>query len=422
MPPRPKLVFFSDIHIGTNAATNWYQRSLHEPYLLAAFEYIQQQAASIQELVVVGDLVDQWTYEPSRTPPTFAEIAAANPRIFGGVVDGQRIPGALGAALSALEGRVTYVAGNHDMSVTAEDVALIRDEQGRSPHHVRTPLYEPPAARGGIVCTHGHIYSLLNAPDFIQNPRNGIPFAHFITRMAALWSVQQLAKMPPGSTAASLPGSGDPTGWPLAKDALHQLLQELKLGRVSLSGSVMGALLELTGQKSDLTFSMLDGTRLTAADVVKAYPSVLESFEETASKSKDLYGALAGELALSEVDALNSLVHFAERLGTQRQHKVVVMGHTHVPVDEDEHQLFLGDSLYANCGFSCPSEPDMKAQDKRRYCTFTEVEIDEAERRFIVSTRYVTGEGGSYHVAPLPLTAPKSIDMSGPGRISTPAA
>jgi UDP-2,3-diacylglucosamine pyrophosphatase LpxH len=422
MPRKPRIVFFSDIHIGTNAATNWYQRELHEPYLLAAFEYLQQHAGSIHELVVVGDLVDQWTYEPSRRPPSFAEIAAANPRIFGGVVDGQRIPGALGETLSALEGRVTYVGGNHDMSVTAEDVALIRDAQGRSPHYVHTPLYEPPAGRGGIVCTHGHIYSLLNAPDFTQNPRNGIPFAHFITRMAALWSLQQLAGMPPGSTAASLPGSGDPTGWPLAKDALHQLIQEVKLGRVSLSDVVLSSLLELTGQKSDLTFDMLDGTRLTAADVVKTYPSILASFEEMASRSKDLYGSFAGELALAEVDALNSIVHFAERLGTQRQHKVVVMGHTHVPVDEDEHQLFLGDSLYANCGFNCPSEPDLRAQDKRRYCTFTEVEIDEAERRFTVSTRYVTNEGGRYQVAAQPLTPPKHIDMSGPGRISSPAA
>ncbi len=422
MPPMPRIVFFSDIHIGTNAATNWYQRSLHEPYLLAAFDYLQQQASDIQELVLVGDLVDQWTYEPSRTPPSFAEIAAANPRIFGGMVDGQWVPGALGTALSALEGRVTYVGGNHDMSVTAEDVALIRDAQGRSPHYVSTALYEPPAGRGEIVCTHGHIYSLLNAPDFHQNPRNGIPFAHFITRMAALWTLQQLAGMPPGSTAASLPGGGDPTGWPLAKDALHQLLQELKLGHGSLPDVVMGALLELTRQKSDLTFDMLDGTRLTAADVVKTYASVFKSFEETASRSEDLYGPFAAEFALAEVDALNSIAHFAERLGTQRQHKVVVMGHTHVPVDEDEHQLFVGDSLYANCGFNCPSEPDMRAQDKRRYCTFTEVEIDEAGRRFIVSTRYVTGEGGVYQVAPQPLTPPMSIPMRAPQRRTLPAA
>lgn len=416
MQQRQKLVFFSDVHIGTNAATNWYQRTLHEPYLLAAFEYIQEQADSIQELVLVGDLVDQWTYEPSRRPPSFAEIAAANPRIFGGVVDGQRVPGALGAALSALEGRVTYVGGNHDMSVTAEEVSLVRDARGRSLRYVHTPLYEPPAGHGDVVCTHGHIYSLLNAPDFSQNPRNGIPFAHFITRMAALWSLQQLAGMPPGATAASLPSSGDPTGWPLARDALKRLLQELKLGRGSLPDLVLGALLELTGQKRELTYDMLDGTRVTAAEVVETYASVVTSFERMAGSAKDLYGSFAAERALAEVDALNSLVHFAERLADQRQHKVVVMGHTHVPVDEDEHQLFLGDSIYANCGFNCPSEPDMRAQDKRRGCTFTEVEIDDAERRFTVSTRYVVNEGGVYQVASQPLTPPKSITMSAPGR------
>lgn len=411
MPQNPRIVLFSDIHIGINAATNWYQRAIHEPYLLAAFEYIQRQASSIQELVVVGDLVDQWTYEPSRRPPSFADIAAANPQVFGGVVDGQRIPGALGAAVEALEGRVTYVGGNHDMAVTAKDLTLIRDSKGRSPRFVNSLLYEPPAGKGQVVCTHGHNFSLLNAPDYIQNPRNGLPFAHFITRMAALWSLQQLSRMPAGSTAASLPGGGDPTGWPLAKDALKELLKDLEHGRSSLSDVVLSALLDVTGQSRDLTFEMLDGTRLSVADVVKTYPSILKSYEETASKNKNVYGSFAGEFALAEVDALNNITHFAKRLGEDLKYPVVVMGHTHVPVDEDEHQLFMAESLYSNCGFNCPSEPDMKAHNKRRYCTFTEVEIDEAASRFIISTRYVTDEGGSYQVAPQPLTPPKSIAM-----------
>jgi hypothetical protein len=46
--------------------------------------------------------------------------------------------------------------------------------------------------------------------------------------------------------------------------------------------------------------------------------------------------------------------------------------------------------------------------------------IVEAERRFTVSPRYVTDEGGRFQVAAQPLTTPKSIDMSGPGRIVTP--
>lgn len=413
MTQATRIVFFSDVHIGLNAATNWYQRQLHEPYLLALFDYLQRQAGSIHELVLVGDLVDQWTYEPSVTPPTFAEIAAANPRVFGGVVDGQRLPGALASVVEALEGRVTYVGGNHDMSVTPEDLCLVRDSRGRSPQLVSTPLYAPPLGGGAVVCTHGHHFSLLNAPDFLEDPRGGIPFAHFITRLAALWTRQQLATLPAGSTAAALAGGGDPVGWPLAKDLLKQLIGKLEDGRGSLSSVVLASLLDLTRQGDDLVFQMLDGTRPSAADVVRTYASVFQGFEQRAAQAPDLYGPLAAEFALGEVDVLNSITHFARRVADQTRASVVVMGHTHVPVDEDEHQLLLGDSVYANCGFNCPSEVDLRAQAPRRYCTFTEVERDEVNRRLLVSTRYVTHEAGRYQVAPEPLTPPKSIPLRG---------
>ena len=78
--PKPKslAVVISDVHIGTNAATNWYQRTVHEPYLVAALDWVVANAASIRELVLLGDLVDFWTYvrpsgrRRSRTssPPT----------------------------------------------------------------------------------------------------------------------------------------------------------------------------------------------------------------------------------------------------------------------------------------------------------------------------------------------------------------
>jgi hypothetical protein len=78
-----RIVFLSDIHIGLNAPTNWYQRDLHEPMLAAIFEHVIAGAAGVAELVILGDLVDQWTYLPSASPPSVGDIAAANPVIFG---------------------------------------------------------------------------------------------------------------------------------------------------------------------------------------------------------------------------------------------------------------------------------------------------------------------------------------------------
>ena len=69
----------SDMHIGNNASTCWYQRSAHEPYTVAALEWIVRNADMFQEVVLLGDLVDMWTYPPAIHPPSMAEIIAANP-------------------------------------------------------------------------------------------------------------------------------------------------------------------------------------------------------------------------------------------------------------------------------------------------------------------------------------------------------
>ena len=67
-----KLVFLSDIHVGTNQPVNWYQKELHEPYLQAALGHIHKTAAEIDELIVLGDMVDLWTYLPDRPPASWS--------------------------------------------------------------------------------------------------------------------------------------------------------------------------------------------------------------------------------------------------------------------------------------------------------------------------------------------------------------
>src|SRR5690348_1718437 len=76
---RNKIVVLSDVHIGDNSPTVWYQQKYHEPYLAALLDHVVERADEIAELVILGDFVDFWTYPPDRRPPSFAEIAAANP-------------------------------------------------------------------------------------------------------------------------------------------------------------------------------------------------------------------------------------------------------------------------------------------------------------------------------------------------------
>lgn len=77
--PKNKIIVLSDIHISTNEPTNWYQKNIHEPYLSAILDYVIRESNSIQELILLGDIFDSWTYPPDRQPPTFTDFLKANP-------------------------------------------------------------------------------------------------------------------------------------------------------------------------------------------------------------------------------------------------------------------------------------------------------------------------------------------------------
>lgn len=69
-----KTVFVSDLHIGTGAETNWYQKSVHEQLLKNFLRYLQADENHVDELVILGDWFDLWNYHPFSSPPDVALI------------------------------------------------------------------------------------------------------------------------------------------------------------------------------------------------------------------------------------------------------------------------------------------------------------------------------------------------------------
>lgn len=391
-----RLIFISDVHIGVNARTNWYQARYHEPMLRAVFDTVVEEADQIDELILLGDFIDQWTYVPSERPPSFAEIAATNPAIFGD-------QGALARALTALHGRVSYVCGNHDMAVGTAEVARIRDAEGRTPRLVTDFPYLPALGEGRIACAHGHQFSMFNAPDWQAMPKTGIPLGHPITRLGALWSMQHLA---PGETVADRPGSGEPTGWPFDKTALTTLLAGLIERQDSLADLLLDTLLRAIRLPDSTPIVMADGSTITPAQAKTAYAGLYGRFKIRLEDPKDLptpdLSSEAALFALVDVDARNSLDHFARWLG--KRHRVVVMGHTHVPEDEAQRPLMGdADSIYANSGFGCPAWPDLVRAEHPRRPTFADVQVDSASRNLVVRIRAVELIAGGARVAPDPL-------------------
>lgn len=179
---RTQIIIASDFHLGVDSSFAELEKNKK-----ALVEFLNQVKTSpnIKELVIGGDLLDEWFlpmhYEmPDSQAEFFNRVAANNQAI----VDG------FNAIIKAGEIEVTYVPGNHDLLLTEADVARIfpgisqaRDSLQGLGTYVTGPNAE-------IAIEHGHNYNFFCAPDPISNreiTQNGtsiLPPGYFFTRIA----------------------------------------------------------------------------------------------------------------------------------------------------------------------------------------------------------------------------------------------
>jgi UDP-2,3-diacylglucosamine pyrophosphatase LpxH len=164
--PRTVTVVISDIHLGDQRGINdGYGWTVKNRAKLVGFLKLLRQRPNIKELVIAGDLFDEWvapmTYDTfnGSTQSGFVDmIVAAN----------QEIIDAFNAIIKDGLIAVTYVPGNHDMLVTSDDIQRVfpgirqaRDAQGLGSY--------TPAEMPELVIEHGHRYDFFNAPDPYSN-------------------------------------------------------------------------------------------------------------------------------------------------------------------------------------------------------------------------------------------------------------
>ncbi len=382
---KSKIVFISDTHIGDNTPTTWYQAKHHQAYLSALIDHVIAQASQVAEVVILGDFVDFWVYPPDRRPPSFAQIAAANPAMLG--------PGGKFAQLlTALEGRVTLVAGNHDMGITQADLNLLRDSRGRSIRLASDGAYLPAAAGGRIVCGHGHESTIFNAPDH-DTGFAPLPAAHFICRAVA-WMMSR--RLGPGRTVAELPGQGAPNSMDISALA----------GAVDANFVTAGFnyIQKATGMPWDEPIILPDG-RITSLAQGKAMYATLWA-RWTAKMGGGLMGQLeTAKSAYADADG-TYLSWFAQKLALETGADLTVFGHTHRPVAA----LKEGFTNYLNTGFNCMSIADLPAKRP----TFVESGLDGQDARLM----QVRAVGSSHVVEPYdlhpvePIVYPPNLDYS----------
>lgn len=170
LPPRntvrTRTIIISDLHLGDQRSIDhqygWFIQNREK--LVDFLGFVRQQP-DVKELVIAGDLFDEWVapmeYDPlnGATQSGFVDMIVTANRL---IID------AFNAIIQDNAIRVTYVPGNHDMLVVSADIQRVfpgineaRDAPGLG---VYTPA-DPPA----LAIEHGHRYDFFNAPDPISN-------------------------------------------------------------------------------------------------------------------------------------------------------------------------------------------------------------------------------------------------------------
>lgn len=348
---RSMIVVISDLHLGANldyAEINANLKPLEN--LLTQI----RTSANVKELVIAGDMLDEWfvpagvdTYNGKDQKDFVQRIAATNKEVidvFNGIIqDGQIL--------------VTYVPGNHDLTITAENIELILPGINQARDNVLGLGTYSPANLPELAIEHGHRYNFFCAPDPISNqgvaPGTIMPPGYFFTRIATTYVMQGLAGGQGVVTPITPNASGDQSQsnlfkyWESWKWAVELFTLKNKFDEKIIVTNVNG-LTDTYSVDDLLPYQKNPGGVID----VNLYKGIQDNWAERqvrnlVSISIPTEQAIVGASSDLETDSQANLQYF---LNPNSNKKIVVFGHTHIAriVASENHQ---GEkSIYANSG------------------------------------------------------------------------
>jgi UDP-2,3-diacylglucosamine pyrophosphatase LpxH len=172
-----KIAVISDIHLG--ADNRFGETQKNKPALANLLKQIKN-SNNVAELVIAGDLMDQWVIPMDYVLPT--SLSDYNDMI---VKNNQEIVDAINIIIKQGNTRVTYIPGNHDMLFNAAEAERIFPgiNQARDAEGLGTYL---PSTQ--IAIEHGHRYNIYCAPDPFSNldltgGKSILPSGYFYARI-----------------------------------------------------------------------------------------------------------------------------------------------------------------------------------------------------------------------------------------------
>jgi UDP-2,3-diacylglucosamine pyrophosphatase LpxH len=338
-----KRIYVSDVHMGAEKNPdcehdyNWLGQAEADNF--AGFlDYLNTQD-DVEEIILLGDTMDNWVCPIDQVPPTFDDIlnASRNQNIVQNLKN------------LSINKKAVYMPGNHDMQVTKEVL------QKYFPQIIYggSALNKSSYRTSRLLAEHGSAYAMFNAPDPINDQRSRLPLGYFISRIAA--------------TKAARTGDAKRHFWIYIDDLLELL------GPQKLPQSVFEAVMEEANIREDA--KIIIGTEdrtpkgtpitITAKVVKEKYANLYEQWESHYGKG------MAFKSVMAEIGYLGDL---ADHLSKKGDTNIIIFGHSH-DSELDKDSWFVDDRIYANCGAWC---------DEGKSCSFVETQKDNGGGKYYV--------------------------------------
>lgn len=328
-----KVVVVSDIHLGI---LDKYSENLKNRAVFIEFLKRLENTADVGELVIAGDFLDEW-YLPL-TYPAYGDSG----EFYRQVVKNNQLVFDELKVLMAKGIKLTYVPGNHDMTLEGDILAQAlpgvnqaRDARGMGRYYT--------GVRNEIVIEHGHRYDVYSAPDSVSNKDitgdapSILPPGYFYARIAASWVLQgkpmikkdlpEIAKAPNPQTDPDQFGA-----------YLYYRIWSGEMNRITPYERFEDRVVDIKFNGYNGKYSLKDVYPVVQADGTISAPTLYRNYQrEWAQIQDNNLVAVKASFAESVAGALDNEYFFkqAKRQYLENANQkvdVVVFGHTHDPL------------------------------------------------------------------------------------------
>ncbi len=331
-----KRIFVSDVHMGAG-------KSFQPGYVGHVYDWLSEREASafadflnylndsdVDEIILLGDIMDNWVCPVDTPPPTFEDIIAAG--INGKIIRNLR-------NLSDNK-KTIYVPGNHDMALTETFLRATFPHIG----------FQNEYRQDDILAAHGSEHTMFCAADPINDVTDRLPIGYYISRVAA--------------TNATRTGSD------------NSLMSYLGTFIKNISEGTVLDVFDTAAREAGLNVNT--AVEKTISDSI--------TIEDVRTRYSNLYSQWNDDLIPRKSAAeaeLNNLWPVVWNL--RQRNRIIIFGHTH---NKDLNKLRVDEMneesedmyIYANTGTWCE-------YDKGKDFTFVETEKNEDDAKHYVRVK-----------------------------------